>query len=101
MIISDDKSCDEMHAIPNSRTSKTREIAQFNSVDVDSDKVETEAKSFIFMASDVKEMAGALLNGEFGTFKDTDVTNYGCSGCFHTPLSISVMLVITRHQFVI
>ena len=101
MIMSDDKSCDEMHAIPNSRTSKTREIAQFNSVDIDSDKDETEVKSFIFMASDVKEMAGALLNGEFGTFKDTDVTNYGCSGCFHTPLSISVMLVITRHLFVI
>ena len=101
MIISDDTSCDEIHGIPNSRTSKTREIAQFNSVDVDLNKIETEAKSFIFMASNVKEMAGALLNGEFGTFKDTDVTNYGCSGCFHTTLCISVMLAITRHQFFI
>ena len=83
MIISDDPSCDEAQSIPNSRTSKTREIAQFNVEDMDSDSVKTGAKSFIFMASNVKEMAGALLNGEFGTFKDTDVTNYGCSGCFH------------------
>ena len=83
MIISEDASCDEVLSIPNSRTSKTREIAQFNVEDMDSDSVKTGAKSFIFMASNVKEMAGALLNGEFGTFKDTDVTNYGCSGCFH------------------
>ena len=82
-IIDSDLSCDEFKGVPNSRTSKTREIAQLNIEDVISDKVKTEAKSIIFMASDVKEMAGALLNGEFGTFKDTDVTNYGCSGCFH------------------
>ena len=101
MIISDERSCDEKHTIPNSRTSKTREIAQFNSVDVDLNKIETEAKSFIFMASGVEEMARALLNGEFGTFKDTDVIDYGCSGCFHTSLCISLMLAITRHQFLI
>ena len=83
MIISEDPSCNEAQIIPNSRTSKTREIAEFNIEDINTDRIKNEAKSFIFMASNVKEMAEALLNGEFGTFKDIDVTNYGCSGCFH------------------
>ena len=83
MIISEDPSCDEVQSIPNSRTSKTREIAQLNVDDINSDKIKTETNSLIFMASNVKEMAEALLNGEFGTFKHIDVTNYGCSGCFH------------------
>lgn len=90
MIIDENQSCDEkfenidFDVIPNSRTSKTREIAQFKS-EVFSDSAEaiSEVKTFdTFKVSGIKQMAGAILNGELGTFKDTDVINYGCSGSF-------------------
>ena len=84
MVVPEDESCDDLQVIPNSRTSKTRELAQFKS-EVFSDFVEvkSEVESFdSYTVSDIKQMAGAILNGELGTFKDTDVTNYGCSGCF-------------------
>ena len=80
MVVQEDKSCDDLQIIPNSRTSKTRELAQFKS-EVFSDFAEVDSFDS-FVVTDIKQMASAILNGELGTFKDTDVTNYGCSGCF-------------------
>ena len=84
MVVPEDESCDDLQIIPNSRTSKTREVAQFKSeVFSDFAEVTSEGEYFdSFTVTDIKQMAGAILNGELGTFKDTDVTNYGCSGCF-------------------